>query len=111
MHEEVRYELVVSDKMEEELGYEFEIFDDVYFTMTGDPDASYRCYHPHNLYGHDQFFKRLSEKYPEEVIALKGDGQDRKDFWIKYYRNGRVQEEQGEIVYPEFDGAKLKPID
>lgn len=109
-HDEVRYELVVSEEMEEEFGYEFKIGDH-YFTMTGNPDASYRCYLEHPFYGHDQFFKELSEEYPEEIFILKGDGQDRKDFWCKYYKNGRVQEGAGRIVYPDFDGAKLEKIE
>lgn len=79
--------------------------------MTGSPDSSYRCYLDHPFYGHDKVFKKFSEKYPDEVIMLKGDGQDRKDFWCKYYMNGRVQEEHGKIVYPDFDASKLKKIE
>jgi hypothetical protein len=109
-HDTIRYELVVSENMEEHMGYECRIGDH-YFTQTANPGVSYRCFTESPFYNHNIYFKRISQKYPEEVFMLKGDGRDRGDFWCKYYKNGRVQEEKGRIVFPDFDSSKLKKIE
>jgi hypothetical protein len=107
--DQIRYELNVSSDLEAELGYEFQL-DGYYFTQTGSPSASYRCFSDYPFYGHDQYFKKMSLKYDGEVLQLKGDGLDRRDFWCKYYHKGRLQYEEAKIVYPEFDASKLKKI-
>lgn len=106
----IRYEINVSDELEMEWGYEVEI-GGCLFRMTSSPECSYRCDLDEPFYGHNEAFKVLSNEHRDEVIMLTGDGKDRRDFWCKYFFNGRMQREQGRIVYPEFDASKLKPID
>lgn len=95
--------------MVNELGYEFTL-GDYTFRFTSSPDADYVLLDDGRFYGHDDLFKSLSESYPREVFMLKGDGYERKDFWAKYYRNGRVHRVEGDVVYPDFEESKLEEI-
>ena len=59
-------------------------------------------------YEHDSDMKFLSSKFPNELFILYGVGEENLDLWVKYYKNGKVQVSQGEVVYEEFDETKLK---
>lgn len=38
---------------------------------------------------------------------MTGEGENKDDYWVLYVRDGKSQEERGEVTYPEFDPAKL----
>jgi hypothetical protein len=59
-------------------------------------------------YGHEEEMKEFSKKFPKALFALHGNGDDSDDFWIKYFRDGKMQECQASLVYPEFNGNELK---
>lgn len=52
--------------------------------------------------------KAFSEKHPEALFELSGDGEESGDLWKQYWRNGKVQHCSGTIVYDEFDESKMK---
>jgi len=58
-------------------------------------------------YQHEPDMKNFSLKYPSVLFTLCGQGDNNDDNWVKYFKNGKVQEEQARITYPEFDPSKL----
>ena len=59
-------------------------------------------------YESDSDMKAFSEKHPKALFLLEGDGEDSPDYWRQYWKNGKCQNVQGEIVYEEFDETKMK---
>lgn len=58
-------------------------------------------------YEHDDDMKKLSSKFPDKLFILSGHGEEDGDIWRKYYKNGKVQRVDAEIVFEEFDEDKL----
>lgn len=53
-------------------------------------------------YGHEDDMKELSERFPDALIKLHGEGEDRDDVWDKYFTGGEMLEEvYAELVMPE----------
>lgn len=59
-------------------------------------------------YDHEKDMKEFSKKYPKIVFKLEGIGDERGDFWHKYFKNGKVQVCEGEIVYPPYRESELE---
>jgi hypothetical protein len=51
---------------------------------------------------------KLSIKFPNFLFTLKGEGEDKDDIWIIYYKNGKSQDAPGKITFESFDETKLK---
>lgn len=64
-------------------------------------------------YDHEDDMLILSQRFPELLFELSGEGEESGDMWHKYFHNGAIQECYAEIVYPEFDPAKMVvcPVD
>ena len=60
-----------------------------------------------NWFDHEEDMTALSLKFPDIVFMLYGDGEDRDDKWVKYFKNGKIQACYGQIVYDEYDESKL----
>lgn len=58
-------------------------------------------------YDHEIDMKNISEKYPEMVFHLHGDGEDPGDVWDKHFKNGKCQICLTKIVFDEYDESKL----
>ena len=50
----------------------------------------------------------LSSRFPDTLYTLYGVGESGYDLWVAYFQNGKMQYEQAEILYGEFDPTKLK---
>lgn len=50
-------------------------------------------------YDHDADMLALSKAFPNIVFVLMGEGEDRDDNWISYYKNGVMEICRGTIVY------------
>jgi hypothetical protein len=59
-------------------------------------------------YDSDDDMRAFSLKHPEALFQLDGDGESSDDKWRQYWRNGKVQDIQAQIVYDEFDETKMK---
>ena len=59
-------------------------------------------------YDHNDHMKQISQKYPDYIFELYGDGEDNGDWWKTYYKNGKLQECLAKIRYDNFDATKLK---
>lgn len=57
---------------------------------------------------HEKLLKYLSKKRPKHLYILQADGESNGDMWIKYFKGGKMQFAPAEIIFPEFDGRKLK---
>lgn len=59
-------------------------------------------------YDWEDDLKKLSERYPDFMFTVNGDGEDSPDYWICWIVNGKSQYEQKELTHEPFDPAKLK---
>ena len=59
-------------------------------------------------YYHEKHCLSVSKRYPNELITLKGVGEEYPDIWVKYFKNGKMQESRAKIVFDDFDEGKLK---
>lgn len=58
-------------------------------------------------YEHEDDMKKISRKHPGIVFALKGEGEESGDVWMKYFRDGKVQVCETIIAFDAFDPKKL----
>ena len=54
-------------------------------------------------YNHDLDMKWFSEKHPEALFKLSGEGEEAGDIWHEYYRAGKKQVCKARIVIPDFN--------
>lgn len=59
-------------------------------------------------YQHEIDMKELSEKYPEIVFKLEGEGEEGGDIWIKYFKGGKMQECYARIEFDEYNENELR---
>jgi hypothetical protein len=59
-------------------------------------------------YEHEDHMRAISEKYPEVLFTLSGEGEESGDIWKKYFLNGKMQKAIARIVIPEFDFNSLQ---
>ncbi len=51
---------------------------------------------------------RFSKHFPRALFVLSGAGDEPEDLWREYFVDGQLQKAPAEIIYPEFDPARLK---
>ena len=59
-------------------------------------------------YEHEEEMVELSKRFPTTLFTLHGEGEDNADVWDKYFLNGKIQRDQGRIVYEGFNPVKLR---
>lgn len=62
-------------------------------------------------YHHEVDCQNFSLKYPNALFTLKGRGEEEDDIWVKYFKNGKMQREEAEIVFPPFDESRLRILE
>jgi len=59
-------------------------------------------------YNHDDDMLHISRLWPDVVFRLEGNGEENWDWWVKYYKNGKMQTCRSKITFGEFDEQKLE---
>lgn len=59
-------------------------------------------------YDNEKDMKLLSKEFQEVVFHLHGIGEENEDVWDKYFKNGKVQICNAELIIPPYDESKLK---
>ena len=59
-------------------------------------------------YEHEVEMKDFSSMFPTALFVLTGEGEEPGDLWIKYFKDGKMQECRGIIIYLPYDERKLK---
>jgi hypothetical protein len=93
------YELEIIENIDENVDYEKEISEIVGYNPFEDISK---------WYDHENIMKEFSEKHPNTLFKLIGTGEDNDDMWHIYFRNGKMQRIQAEIVFAEFEEDLLK---
>lgn len=62
---------------------------------------------PSKWYSHEVDVKEFSAKHPEALIELRGEGEGSGDIWCKYFKNGKMQREDAQIVVGKYEESKL----
>ena len=58
-------------------------------------------------YDHDKHMMILSQRHPNAIFKLIGEGEENGDKWHKYYHNGKmIKECRARIVFDEFDAEQ-----
>ena len=52
-------------------------------------------------YDHEENMIELSEKYPNYLFTLSGEGEESGDIWRTYFKNGKCQRVEAKIVFDE----------
>lgn len=55
----------------------------------------------HKWYDSFEDMKKLSAEFPDILFTLYGDGEDPDDRWVAYFKAGKGEEYQAEIIYPD----------
>jgi len=56
---------------------------------------------------HEADMQAFSEKYPEILFTLNGEGEESTDLWNKYFKGGKMQACYAQITFEEYDENKL----
>lgn len=70
--------------------------------LNGDPNESCKWY------DHEQDLLEFSEKHPDTLFLLEGEGEEAGDIWKTYFKNGKMQTTRAKLVFEEYDESKLK---
>ncbi len=62
---------------------------------------------PAKWYDNEDDLVEFSQKYPDIVFTLEGEGEESGDIWKKYFKNGEKQIAHTEIKIDEYDESKL----
>lgn len=58
-------------------------------------------------YDHEEHMREISIEYRDVLFVLEGEGEENTDIWIKYFKNGKMQDCRAKIVFDDFDESKL----
>jgi len=58
-------------------------------------------------YDHKDDMLRFSQKHPDVMFTLKGEGEEAGDVWVEYYLGGKCQRCKASITFEDFDPDKL----
>lgn len=52
--------------------------------------------------------QEISKQFPDALIYIHGEGEDKHDMWDAYFKNGKSVRYMAQITYPEFDARDLE---
>ena len=82
--------------------------DEIFEGSIGDTTWVNFFYDSMKWYEHDTDMLNLSRKFPEVLFILSGEGEERDDNWISYYKNGEIETCYGRIIFDEPQSAFVR---
>jgi hypothetical protein len=73
------------------------------YAIDEDGDTNEEC----KWYDYTDDLIKFSKKHPDAIFCLSGEGEESRDMWNTYFKDGHKQVCKARIVYDEFDKAKL----
>jgi hypothetical protein len=92
---------IVNGDNEDFILKEFYDFHDMYPYLNGEGFTA-------KWYDHENDLKTFSKNYPDLIFKLKGIGEEYPDIWIKYFKNGKMQQVDAVITFSKYDEKLLK---
>lgn len=71
-------------------------------------DAVGDCYQESKWYDHKKDLLEFSEKHPDAILKLSGEGEESRDLWVEYYKAGKMQLCKARISFDEFNIDRMK---
>lgn len=62
---------------------------------------------PCKWYDCEDDMKEFSKLFPQTVIIIEGEGEEKYDLWRTYFLNGKYHTVSPKIIFPDFDKSKL----
>lgn len=84
----------IQTRLEELSGY---AFNDNFGTL---------CLDSVKWYDYDAHMKQLASEYPDVLFTLYGDGEERGDMWVQYYKGSISKGGIAALVYPSYEELK-----
>lgn len=97
---ETNYNLEVFPEFTPEMKLMIEDDEELIYALGED---SYSC----KWYNHEKDMRAFSKNFPDSVFHLYGEGEESGDIWIKYFKDGKMQVAEAQIIYDEYDEKKL----
>lgn len=73
------------------------------YALNPDGSSNTEC----KWYSFDEEFREFSNKFPDFLFKLSGEGEDSDDRWTRYYLGGKCHFAKAKIVIEDFDESKL----
>lgn len=70
-------------------------------------DVSGDTYHSCIWYDHEEDLKNFSLLYPDTLFMLTGEGEENKDLWKLYVKNGKSKKVKAIISFPPVNPSDL----
>ena len=93
------YELQTVSGTDYETNYEQEISDFIDYNPFDEPTKWYR---------YEKEMKEFSQKHPNVVFEISGEGEENGDLWKAYFKNGKMQMCKAKIIYDDFNENLLQ---
>ena len=58
-------------------------------------------------YDYESDMRAISEEFPDALFTIDGHGEDYEDIWRAWFKNGKMQFCEAQIVYADFDEQKM----
>lgn len=105
-----QHSLIIRDKDNQEPDYQSEEYKELLSKHEKQlVDTTEACFDDTTKwYDREEQMLEYSKKYPELLFVIYWDWEESDDDWIEYYLDWKVQHEDAEVTYWEFNINKLK---
>lgn len=95
-----RYRLSILEGEDYNINYELEISELADYTNCFEEEIKW--------YSYEDDMLTYSEKYPNTVFEVKGEGEESGDIWKHYFKAGKSFRSRAEIIFEEYSEDKLE---
>ena len=95
-----RHQLTIVSGNDYKTDYEQEITDSTQYSSLFDDEIKW--------YDCEKDMKSYSEKHPNVVFCIEGQGEESEDIWKAYFQNGKMFKTKAKLVFEIFSPEKLQ---